>query len=191
MLRILLVNDTAKPIGDLRSALIAAGYVVVAEVTGSDSLLKAVDAERPDVVIIDVESPSRDTLEQLAVMNSTAPRPVVMFSADGDQQLIRAVVGAGVTAYVVDGLAPSRIAPIIEVARARFEEQSKVRRKLEAFEQQLDDRKLIERAKALLMQKRGFSESEAYAALRTQAMKQSAKIADVARQIIKVADLLG
>jgi response regulator NasT len=191
MLRILLVNDTEKPIGELRAALVAAGYEIVAEVATTSALLKAVDAQRPDVVIIDVESPSRDTLEQLAVMNNTAPRPVVMFSADGDQKLIRSVVGAGVTAYVVDGLSPARVAPIIEVARARFEEQSRMRKKLESFEQQLNDRKLIDQAKALLMQKRGQSEAEAYATLRTQAMKQSIKLVDVARQIIAMADLLG
>jgi len=191
MLRILLVNDTEKPIGELRAALVAAGYEIVAEVAATSALLKAVDTQRPDVVIIDVDSPSRDTLEQLAVMSSTAPRPVVMFSADGDQKLIRAVVGAGVTAYIVDGLAPARLAPIIEVARARFEEQTKMRRKLEDFERQLGDRKLIDRAKGLLMQKRGLSEAEAYATLRNQAMKQSMKLADVARQIISVAELLG
>lgn len=191
MLRILLVNDTEKPIGELRDALLAAGYEVLEEVAATGALLKAVESQQPDVIIIDVDSPSRDTLEQLAVVHHHAPRPVVMFSADSDDQLIRAVVGAGVTAYVVDGLAPARLTPIIQVALARFEQQSQVRRKLDEVQQQLGDRKLVERAKGLLMDKRGMSESEAYAALRQQAMKQGLKLADVARRIIAMADLLG
>jgi response regulator NasT len=191
MLRILLVNDTEKPIGELRDALLAAGYEVLEEVAGTGALLKAVESQQPDVIIIDVDSPSRDTLEQLAVVHHHAPRPVVMFSADSNDQLIRAVVGAGVTAYVVDGLAPARLTPIIQVALARFEQQSQVRRKLDEVQQQLGDRKLIERAKGLLMEKRGMSEGEAYAALRQQAMKQGLKLADVARRIIAMADLLG
>ncbi|WP_149194796.1 ANTAR domain-containing response regulator [Luteimonas suaedae] len=190
-MRILLVNDTEKPIGELRDALLAAGYEVLEEVAAAGALLKAVESQQPDVIIIDVDSPSRDTLEQLAVVHHQAPRPVVMFSADGDDQLIRTVVGAGVTAYVVDGLAPARLAPIIQVALARFEQQSQVRRELDQVQQQLGDRKLIERAKGLLMDKRGMSEPEAYAALRQQAMKQGLKLADVARQIIAMADLLG
>jgi two-component system, response regulator / RNA-binding antiterminator len=191
MLRVLLVNDTEKPIGELREALLAAGYQVLQEVASASTLLKAVESLQPDVVIVDVESPSRDTLEQLAVMHRHAPRPVVMFSGDSDDQLIRAVVGAGVTAYVVDGLAPARLAPIIQVALARFEQQSHVRRKLDEVQQQLLDRKQIDRAKGLLMEKRGMSENEAYAALRQQAMKQGLKLADVARQIIAMAELLG
>ena len=191
MLRVLLVNDTEKPIGELREALLAGGYQVLQEVASASTLLKAVESLQPDVVIVDVESPSRDTLEQLAVMHRHAPRPVVMFSGDSDDQLIRAVVGAGVTAYVVDGLAPARLAPIIQVALARFEQQSDVRRKLDEVQQQLLDRKQIDRAKGLLMEKRGMSENEAYAALRQQAMKQGLKLADVARQIIAMAELLG
>ncbi|HSX65179.1 MAG TPA: ANTAR domain-containing protein [Pseudoxanthomonas sp.] len=190
-MRVLLVNDTEKPIGELREALLAAGYQVLQEVASASTLLKAVESLQPDVVIVDVESPSRDTLEQLAVMHRHAPRPVVMFSGDSDDQLIRAVVGAGVTAYVVDGLAPARLAPIIQVALARFEQQSDVRRKLDEVQQQLLDRKQIDRAKGLLMEKRGMSENEAYAALRQQAMKQGLKLADVARQIIAMAELLG
>lgn len=147
--------------------------------------------QRPDVIIIDTESPSRDTLEQLAVMHAEAPRPVVMFSHDGDQQLIRAAVGAGVTAYVVDGLAPERLAPVVEVALARFAEESRLRQRLMEVEQQLADRKVIDRAKGVLMTKRQMTEAIAYETLRTQAMKQGAKLADVARQIIAMADLLG
>ncbi|KAF1710236.1 response regulator receiver and ANTAR domain protein [Pseudoxanthomonas sp. CF125] len=191
MLRVLLVNDTEKPIGELRAALQAAGYEVLEEVAAADALLKAVESQQPDAVIIDVDSPSRDTLEQLAVMHRHAPRPVVMFSADGDDRLIRDVVAAGVTAYVVDGLTPARMAPILQVALARFEQQAHVRRQLSEVQQQLADRKLIDRAKGLLVEKRGMSEAEAYASMRQLAMRQGQKLVDIARQIIAMADLLG
>lgn len=191
MLRVLLVTDTDKPIGQLRNALVAAGHEVLDEVAATGALLRAVETQQPDVVIVDVDSPSRDSLEQLAMLHQHAPRPVVMFSADGDHQLIRAAVGAGVTAYVVDGLAPERLASIVQVALARFEQQLHIRRRLDDVQQQLLDRKLIDRAKGLLMEKRGMSESEAYAALRQQAMRQGAKLVDVARQIIAMADLIG
>ena len=140
MPRILLVNDTEKPIGELRDALLGAGHEVLEEVVAIGALLKAVESQQPDVVILDIDSPSRDTLEQLALMHEHAPRPVVMFSADGNEQLIRAAVGAGVTAYVVDGLSPARLAPIIQVALARFEHQSHIRRRLDEVQQQLLDR---------------------------------------------------
>lgn len=191
MLRVLLINDTEKPIGELRQALVAAGYEVLPNVAAATELLKAVESQQPDVVIVDVDSPSRDTLEQLALLHRHAPRPVVMFSADGNDQLIRAVVGAGVTAYVVDGLSPARLAPIVQVALARFEQQTHLRRQLDDVQQQLLDRKLIDRAKGLLMEKRGMSEGEAYGTLRQQAMKQGLKLADVAQRIIALADLLG
>jgi response regulator NasT len=191
MPRILLINDTDKPIGELRSALLEAGHEVLGEVANIAALLKAVETHQPDVVIVDVDSPSRDALEQLALINRHAPRPVVMFSADGDEQLIRAAIGAGVTAYIVDGLSPARLRPIIQVALARFEQQAHLRRQLDEVQQQLQDRKLIEQAKGVLMEKRGLSERDAYAALRQQAMKLNLKLADVARRVLGMAELLG
>src|ERR1700710_2251780 len=147
MLRVLLVTDTDKPIGDLRQALARLGYDMLAEVATPAALPKVGEEQRPDVVIIDTESPSRDTLEQLAVMNQTAPRPVLMFSHDADQQLIRAAVGAGVTAYLVEGLEAARLAPILEVALARFAHEEKLRLRLAQVEGELENRKLIDRAK--------------------------------------------
>ncbi|MEA3125822.1 MAG: two-component system, response regulator / RNA-binding antiterminator, partial [Caballeronia sp.] len=134
MLRVLLVTDTDKPIGDLRQALARLGYDMLAEVATPQALPKIVETQRPDVVIIDTESPSRDTLEHLAVMNKTAPRPVLMFCSDANQQLIRAAVGAGVTAYLVEGLEAERLAPILEVALARFAEEEKLRQRLAQVE---------------------------------------------------------
>ncbi len=191
MPRVLLVNDTDKPIAELCQALMAHGYEVLPLVATSRELTETIKREKPDIVIVDTESPSRDTLEQLALMHASAPRPVVMFSHDADQQLIRAAVGAGVTTYVVDGLAPERLAPILEVALARFAEESRLRQRLAEVEQELANRKLIDRAKGLLMDKRGMSEAQAYEAMRSQAMKQSVKIVEVARRIIAMSDLLG
>jgi two-component system, response regulator / RNA-binding antiterminator len=191
MLRVLLVNDTDKPIADLKEALEAAGYDVLPHVVSVARLLKTVERQQPDVIILDVDSPSRDTLEQLAMLQRHAPKPVVMFTADGNDRLIRDALGAGVAAYVVDGLAPSRLAPILSVAMVRFEQQSHARQRLDELEQKLRDRKEIDRAKGLLMDKRGLSEADAYALLRQEAMKQGLKLADVARRILSVADLLG
>lgn len=190
-MRVLLVNDTEKPIGELRQALTRAGYTVLDDVASVGALLHAVQSQQPDVVVIDVDSPSRDTLEQLSMLHAHAPRPVVMFSGDGDDALIHAAVGAGVTAYVVDGLAPERLAPIVQVALARFAHESSMRKRLDDVQQALQDRKQIDRAKGLLMEKRGLSEADAYAALRQQAMKQGVKLAEVARRIVAMAELLG
>ncbi|HEV7832026.1 MAG TPA: ANTAR domain-containing protein [Caballeronia sp.] len=191
MLRVLLVTDTDKPIGDLRQALARLGYDMLAEVATPAALPKVVEEQRPDVVIIDTESPSRDTLEQLAVMNETAPRPVLMFSNDADQKLIHAAVGAGVSAYLVEGLEAARLAPILEVALARFAREEQLRKRLAEAENELADRKLIDRAKRLLMDRRKMSEPEAYAMLRKRAMDEGMKLAEVARQLVSMADLLG
>jgi response regulator NasT len=188
MLRVLLVTDTDKPIGDLRQALARLGYEMLAEVATPQALPRIVESQRPDVVIIDTESPSRDTLEHLAVMNKTAPRPVLMFSNDANQQLIHAAVNAGVTAYLVEGLAAERLAPILQVALARFAQEEKLRQRLHQVECELADRKLIDRAKRLLMDRCKMPEHEAYATLRKRAMDQGMKVAEVARQLVSMAD---
>jgi response regulator NasT len=190
-LRVLLVTDTDKPIGELRQALARLGYDMLAEVASSVALPKVIEEQRPDIVIIDTESPSRDTLEQLAVMHETAPRPVLIFSNDADQQLIRAAVAAGVSAYLVEGLAAERLAPLLEVALARFAHEVQLRKRLAEAETELAERKLIDRAKRLLMDRRKMSEQQAYATLRKRAMDQGMKLAEVARQLISMADLLG
>jgi two-component system, response regulator / RNA-binding antiterminator len=190
MLRVLLVTDTDKPLGDLRQALLQLGYDMLDEVATPAALPRVVEQQRPDVVIIDTESPSRDTLEQLAVMNRTAPRPVLMFSNDADQQFIRAAVGAGVTAYLVEGLAAARLAPILEVALARFAHEEQLRLRLAQVEGELAERKLIDRAKRLLMDRRKMSEQQAYATLRKRAMDEGLKVGEIARQLVSMANLL-
>lgn len=188
MLRILLVTDTEKPIGELREALARLGYDMLPEAAAPHALTKVVERERPDVVIIDTESPSRDTLEHLAVMNETAPRPVVMFSHDANQLLIRSAVDAGVTAYMAEGLSPDKLAPILEVALARFAHEEKLRQRLAKAESELEDRKTIDRAKRLLMERGKLSEHDAYATLRKRAMDAGVRLADIARRVLEAAD---
>jgi response regulator NasT len=145
----------------------------------------------PDVIVIDTESPSRDVLEHLVVMSQHTPRPVVMFASDGAVETIREAVRAGVSAYVVDGLDPARVRPIVDAAVARFEELQGLREQLAEANLRLDERKLIERAKGILMKARGLDEEEAYRALRRMAMDKNRRIGEVARNVIEMADLLG
>ncbi|RKP44654.1 ANTAR domain-containing response regulator [Trinickia fusca] len=188
MLRILLVTDTDKPIGEMRDALARLGYDMLLDAATPQALPSVVERERPDVVIIDTESPSRDTLEHLAVMNETAPRPVLMFSHDANQQLIRDAVDAGVTAYVAEGLAPERLAPILEVALARFAHEERLRQRLAKAESELAERKTIDRAKRLLMERGKLSEHDAYATLRKRAMDAGVRLAEIARRVVDAAD---
>jgi len=190
MLRVLLVTDTDKPIGDLRDALARLGCEMLASIATPHALHRVVRDERPDVIIIDTESPSRDTLEQLAVMHASSPRPVLMFSHDANQQLIRDAVNAGVTAYLVEGLASERLAPILEVALARFAQESQLRERLAQAENELAERKLIDRAKRLLMEQQKLTEPDAYASLRKRAMNQGVKLAEVARAVVASAGAL-
>ncbi len=188
MLSVLLVTDTDKPIGDLRDALARLGYAMLPEVATPARLAVAIEEDRPDVVIIDTESPSRDTLEQLAVMHARAPRPVLLFSHDADQQLIRSAVGAGVSAYLVEGLSAARLAPILDVALARFSHDAHLRQRLAEVERELTERKLIDRAKRALMDRRRLSEQEAYACPRRSAMDQGIRIVDAARRLLDTHD---
>ncbi|KJH66345.1 ANTAR domain-containing response regulator [Chromobacterium violaceum] len=189
-LRLLLVNDTDRPMRQLRDAFASAGYRVIAQADGAAELLRLAESQRPDVIIVDTESPTRDTLEQLALMDRAAPRPVVMFAGHGGLPAIQAAVRAGVTAYIVDHVSAERLAPIIDMARVKFEEDARLKRKLAEMEQRLADRKLIERAKGILMRRRQLDEEEAYALLRSQAMKSGLRLAELSRQLIHASELL-
>ncbi|MGD1824125.1 Two-component response regulator [Chromobacterium violaceum] len=189
-LRLWLVNDTDRPMGQLREAFASAGYRVIAQADGTAELLRLAESQRPDVIIVDTESPTRDTLEQLALMDRAAPRPVVMFAGHGGLPAIQAAVRAGVTAYIVDHVSAERLAPIIDMARVKFEEDARLKRKLAEMEQRLADRKLIERAKGILMRRRQLDEEEAYALLRSQAMKSGLRLAERSRQLIHASELL-
>jgi response regulator NasT len=189
--RVMLVDDTAKEVGLLREALRAAGFEVVCADGSALELPRRVAQANPDIIIVDTESPTRDVLEQVCVVSQNAPRPIVMFTADGDNASIQAALRAGVAAYVVDGFSPERLASILEVANARFEVMQDLRGQLAEAQGKLSERKLIERAKGLVMKRRGVSEEEAYRLLRKMAMDRGAKLVDLARQLVEMADLLG
>ncbi|MFZ5511560.1 MAG: ANTAR domain-containing response regulator [Pseudomonadota bacterium] len=191
MLRILLIDESAERADHISAGIERSGAVVAALLRSTSAdLPRQVEALRPDVILIDTDSPSRDTLEHLSVLGSRAPRPVVMFARDGDDEVIRAAVKAGVAAYVVDGLDLKRLKPILAVAIARFEEQQALKRELAETARKLSERKLVERAKGLLMKTRGLDEEAAYAALRRLAMERGAPLAAVARQVIDISRIL-
>jgi len=192
MLKVLVVDDTAGRASALREALAAMAEVQVTCTLESPlELLARVAEHRPDIVLIDTESPSRDVLEQLAAVSGSAPRPVVLFSDDSQGQTIRAAIRAGVSAYVVDGIAPGRLDPVMRVAIERFEADQALRAELHDTRLQLADRKDVERAKGLIMRQRGLSEEDAFRALRTLAMQKGIRLGEAARQVIDVASLLG
>jgi response regulator NasT len=191
MLRVMIVDDSEERSLYLRLMLEQVGYTVVAEVFEPSKIYDAVTRRKPDVIIIDTESPSRDTLEHIAVLSETAPRPIVMFSADRASDTIREAVQAGVSAYIVDGLAAERVQPIIEVAMARFESFQAVKTELAQVKTKLSERKLVEKAKGVLMKARSIDEDAAYAALRKMAMERNLTIGEVSRQLLAVSDLLG
>jgi response regulator NasT len=190
MLRVLLVNDTNKQVGSLRTALVQAGCDVVEEVSSALMIPKRVAELKADVVIIDTESPSRDVLEQICVMTQYAPHPIVMVSEDTQPAAIKAAIKAGVSAYVVEDIDAGRLSAVLEVAQARFEQDQALMSQIRQAESKLNERKVVERAKGLLMQLRSMTESEAYHAMRKMAMDRNIRIIDVAQKLLAMNELL-
>jgi two-component system, response regulator / RNA-binding antiterminator len=190
MLRVMLVDEKAERSTDLALALEQAGFEVIARLSGRDDLRAHVAQLAPDVVIVDMQSPDRDVLEDMRRVSSEQPRPIVMFVDESDTESIRAAVRAGVSAYVVDGAATRNVRFVVEVAIARFEEFQALRSELESARSSLEERKWVERAKGILMQRRGIGEDDAYRLLRTTAMRRKQKLAEVARSVVALADLL-
>lgn len=194
-MRVLVIDELAADLEEraetLRDGLARAGHEVVASLSSPLELLRAVERLRPDVIVIDTESPTRDVLEHLVLVSQSSPRPIVMFASDSGGEAIREAVRAGVSAYVVDGLDAGRVNSIVEVACARFDELQRLKVELADANLKLSERKLVERAKGLLMQSRGISEDQAYHALRKLAMSKKLRLGDVAQQLIDSAELLG
>lgn len=160
---------------------------VIAEESG---LARRVASLNPDIVLIDMTNPSRDTLEELAIASGPMERPVAMFVDQSDDTLTKAAIEAGVSAYVVDGMRADRLKPILDAAITRFHMFHRMRTELEATKQALEERKTLDRAKGILMKARGLSEDEAYALLRKAAMDQGKKVIDVAQALVTTAGLL-
>lgn len=186
----MLVDNHLERTALLQQSLTRAGYKVIAHLTDTANLNDEVGRHQPDIVIIDTDSPSRDTLEHLIVMSTNSPRPIVMFTFDEDSEKIRSATRAGVSAYVVGHLPNERLKPVMEAAIARFEEFNAMRNALDEANTKLSDRKVIERAKGLLMKQRGVDEEEAYRMLRNMAMNQKVRLGLLAEQVVQAAKLL-
>lgn len=174
----------------LRIGLLESGYNIVAVLPVDIFLPDRISQIQPDMIIVDAESQARDTLEHVVMATRDERRPIVLFTDDDDTSHVKDAIAAGVTAYVVAGLASDRVKPVLDVAMARFQHEETMRRELADARSQLSERKVIDRAKGLLMTRNGLSEEEAYARLRKTAMDRGLRLADVAQRVLDVADVL-
>ncbi|MFC5476530.1 ANTAR domain-containing response regulator [Paraherbaspirillum soli] len=175
----------------LRIGLLQAGYNIIASLPADLYLPERIAQLQPDMIIVDAESDARDVLEHVVIATRDARRPIVLFTEDAKKSSMEAAMAAGVSAYVVAGLQAERIKPVLEVALARFNQEQKLRTELSDTKLKLAERKIVERAKGLLMQRHNMSEQDAYQKLRRLAMDKNLKLAEVAQRIIDAADLLG
>ena len=182
----------------LHIGLLQSGFNLIATLPGDLFLAERLAQLQPDLIVVDAESEARDALEHVVMATRNERRPIVLFTNDQDTSHVKAALAAGVSAYIVAGLSPERIRPILDVAMARFAHEQALLDQLAATRQALDERnvelqqrKLIERAKGLLMQRQQLSEAEAYARMRQTAMNKGLKLAELAQRILDAADLLG
>ena len=189
-LSILIIDENRLRVSVIEAGLREAGHdnlTVVHDVTG---IARRIAEVEPDVIIISLENPNRDMLENMFQLSRAVKRPIAMFVDRSDQAEIEAAVEAGVSAYIVDGLKRERVKPILDMAISRFNAFSRMARELEQVRSELENRKLIDRAKGILMSMRGLSEADAYALLRKTAMNQNRKISEIAESLITAAGLL-
>ena len=190
--------DQAERSRSLRIGLLENSFNLVATLPADTFLHERLAQLQPDLIILDAESDARDALEHVVMATRDARRPIVMFTNDSDTSNARAAVAAGVSAYIVAGLSPERIRPILDVAMARFEQDQALRAELADAKTELKDlsnelknRRIIDRAKGLLMQRQGLSEQAAYDKLRKSAMDKGLKVVDVSQRMLDAMDLLG
>jgi|TARA_B110000240_G_C13426962_1_gene422014 response regulator NasT len=183
-LRILLIDENCQRAESLTTALNNSRYKIIHLANPDMSLLKQVDEIQPDIIVIDIESPSRDILESLSTISHYNPKPIVMFSGEKDTDTINQYIESGVSAYVVGDLQAERVKPILDAAVARFREFQKLKIELSDTKQQLASRNLIDQAKRLLMKKKSISEDDAFKAMRKTAMDTGQKLDDVAKTLI-------
>lgn len=190
-MRIVIVDDSGLRATVLEEGLRDAGYDDIHVVPPQGAFVARIERMAPDVVLMDLGSPSRDTLEEMLAVSRALARPIAMFVDQSDEAMIGAAIDAGVSAYVVDGLRKDRVKPILDLAIRRFNAFARMQTELDEARTALADRKTIDRAKAILMQTRGLAEPDAYALLRSTAMNQNKRIADVAEALITAHSLLG
>ena len=175
----------------LRVGLLEAQYDIVATLPADVFLSERLAQLRPDLIIVDAESEARDALEHVVMATRDERRPIVLFTNDPDTTHVRDAVAAGVCAYIVEGLAPQRIRPILQVAMARFKHEQSLRAELQDARDELKDRKTIDRAKGILMQRQALTEKQAYDRLRKLTMDKGIKMVQIAQRMIDAAELLG
>lgn len=189
-LRIAVVERDADRARVILDGLRDAGETDVTIIAEEGGLSRRLAALAPDVVLVDLENPSRDVLEELTLASSPMERPVAMFVDRSDDAAMRAAIEAGVSAYVVAGLARERIRPVLTAAVARFHMVARLRAELDATKAALEERKIVDRAKGMLMKAKGLDEQAAYGLLRSTAMAQGRKVGEIARALVTAADLL-
>lgn len=187
---VLIIDDNEARASIIKTGLSEAGYRDVAIVYEMDGIAAFIANTKPDVIVIDLENPNRDRLENVFQLSRAVKRPIAMFVDRSDQSTMKAAIDAGVSAYVVDGLKQDRVKNILDMAITRFNAFARLERELEEAKGALQNRKTIDRAKALLMAARNIDEDEAYTLLRKTAMNQNRKIVDVADSLIMSASLL-
>jgi response regulator NasT len=190
-LAILVIDENRIRASIIEEGLRENGHDNVTIVHDVAGIARTIAMINPDVIVIDLENPNRDTLENMFQLSRAVKRPIAMFVDRADRASIEAAVEAGVSAYVVDGLKRERVKPILDMAIVRFNAFSSLSRELEAARSELEDRKVIERAKGILMTSKGLSEEDAYALLRKTAMNQNRKIVEIAQSLVTAAGLLG
>lgn len=190
-LRVLLIDEEQDRRALLQEALDAAGFAVIVSAAPGDDLSGLVRRVQPDVIVMDVDSPDRDTLEHMCCIARDMPRPIVMFTHDEDADKMRTAIRAGVSAYVVGGIPSERIKPIMDVAVLRFEQHQALCAELQQAKASLADRKVIDRAKGILMRQRNCDEEAAYRALRKLAMDRNRRLVEVAQSVVDAMELLG
>lgn len=190
-LRILIIDENRIRAAVIESGLRDAGHTEVTLIHEVAGIARRIAEINPDVIVIDLENPNRDMLENMFQLSRAVKRPIAMFVDRSDSASIEAAVVAGVSAYVVDGLRKERVKPILDMAISRFNAFSRMARELEEARGELEDRKVIDRAKGILMKSRKLSEADAYALLRKTAMNQNRKLAEIAQSLVTAAGLLG
>ena len=189
-LRILIVDQNVTRASILEDGLREAGYLRVTVLRDMQNLMRRIVELDPDMIFIDLENPARDVLEQMFQVSRCVRRPIAMFVDRSDTDMIEAAVEAGVGSYVVDGLRKERVKSVLDTAISRFNAFNRLRDELDRARQALDERKVVERAKGILMQQRGMSEESAYALLRKAAMNENRRISEVAQSVVTAAGLL-
>lgn len=189
-LNVLVIDENRIRATIIEEGLRDAGHDQVTVIDNMHGLARRIAEINPDVIVIDLENPNRDMLESMFQLSRAVRRPIAMFVDKSDEASIEAAVEAGVSAYIVDGLKQERVRPILKMAISRFNAFSRLNRELEETRGELENRKVIDRAKGLLMRSRGLSEDAAYALLRRTAMNQNRKIAEIAQSLVTAAGLL-